>query len=63
MSKVIIDFKECIGCNLCVDLCPKIFESTEFVPKVLLPDAVDNQCVLDAIDFCPVMAISVSKVD
>lgn len=57
MKKIFIDDSECIGCNLCVDLCPSIFKSTEFTPIPTEEDITGNKCAEDSVDFCPVKAI------
>jgi len=59
MKKLIIDENECIGCDVCVELCPRLFESTEFVPRVIVEDIVGSECATASIDFCPVAAISI----
>ncbi len=55
-----VDKDSCIGCGMCIDICPEIFKYdddykseciTEEIPKEL------NEKVADAIDNCPVQAI------
>ena len=57
MKKLKIDEQFCIGCNVCVDLCPMLFNSTEMVPEVVDVDVTNNQCAIGAINICPVDAI------
>jgi len=59
MRKLYIDANECIGCNLCVELCPSLFVETDFVPAPLPVDVTDIRCAEDSVDFCPVDAISI----
>lgn len=59
MKKLVIDVEECIGCDLCVELCPDLFTKTEFVPKPTERDVTNIQCAKDAVDFCPVNVISI----
>jgi ferredoxin len=73
MSNMHVDPDLCIGCGLCVELCPTVFEMREnkawlIKPKIIAitePHAVvvnsDDCEVCDcdmAIDSCPVAAIS-----
>jgi len=60
--KAIVDKTACIGCGLCVDICPEIFElnyhglsqtSTSEVFSYYLTDAIN------AASSCPVNAIKV----
>lgn len=59
MAKLYISFENCIGCNVCVDLCPELFKSTDFIPECSDVDVSSNKCAHDSIDFCPVQAISI----
>ena len=57
--KVSIDKEECIGCELCADQCPDIFEMDEEVAIVKKqPDSAEEECVTLAEDACPTNAIS-----
>ena len=51
--------EECIGCETCVELCPEVFQMNDETEKaiVIAPDS-DAACVEEAIDSCPVEAIS-----
>lgn len=57
MKKLVIDSNECIGCGLCVELCPDLFSLGEFVPVPTEDDVTYESCAKDAVDFCPVSAI------
>jgi ferredoxin len=56
---IVIDQDECIGCETCVEMCPEVFAMIdgEEKAKVTAPDS-DADCAEDAIDACPVQAIS-----
>ncbi len=56
---IVINDEECIGCGTCAELCPDVFEMNEEEEKakVKAPDS-DADCVNEAIDSCPVEAIS-----
>lgn len=56
---IVIDHEECIGCETCVELCPEIFSMIPEEEKAMVtaPDST-AECVQDAIDACPVTAIS-----
>ena len=60
--KAIVDQDTCIGCGLCSQICPEVFEMREdkaiaYVDPV--PDAVKDKCQ-EAVDSCPVTAITVT---
>ena len=59
MEKIIINDTECIGCNLCVELCPGLFTESDFTPIPTLEDVTGIRCAQDAVDFCPVDAIKI----
>jgi ferredoxin len=48
----------CIGCGLCAELCPKVFELREDKAWVVNPGACDTCDCQQAVDSCPVTAIS-----
>ena len=56
---IVINQEECIGCGTCAELCPEVFEMNEEEEKahVKAPNS-DADCVNEAIDSCPVEAIS-----
>ena len=56
---IVIDHDECIGCGSCVEVCPAVFAMMDDEEKAMVtaPDSTDD-CVDEAIDLCPVEAIS-----
>jgi ferredoxin len=63
--KAAIDQDLCIGCGLCPDTCPEVFEmgeDTATVKVVDVPAAVEASCV-EAMERCPVDAISITGWD
>jgi ferredoxin len=60
--KPVIDHDLCIGCGNCEDTCPEVFELREDGLAYVIVEAPDETlygCVRDAVDSCPVEAISV----
>jgi len=64
MARVKVDQDTCIGCGVCSSLCPEIFEMGDdgksHVKKEVVEGA-DLDCVKQAIDSCPVQAISLEE--
>lgn len=58
--KVAVDRDTCIGCGLCVDICPEVFEMDEDSIAIVIaqPDAGNEESAQEAADSCPVNAIS-----
>ncbi len=59
--KAIVDKETCIGCTLCVQVCPEVFrmegdKATAYVDPV--PQGVEDKC-RDAAQQCPVEAIKI----
>ena len=52
-----VDKKKCIGCGLCPSLCPDVFAMGND-GKALVKAQKNLPCVAEAIDSCPVNAIS-----
>ena len=59
MKKLKIDEQFCIGCNVCVDLCPMLFTPTDMVPEVVDVDVSNNECAFAAVNICPVDVITI----
>ena len=60
--KAHVDKDTCIGCGLCPEVCPEIFQMEEDGKAVASPDEVAENLVnsaKDAEEQCPVAAISV----
>lgn len=59
-EKVIIDQDECIGCEACTEICPKVFTFDEVLGKAVVKDDADPSadCVDEAIASCPAGCIS-----
>jgi ferredoxin len=53
-----VDIDLCIGCGLCTELCPKVFELREDKAWVTNPNGCDTCDCQQAVDSCPVTAIS-----
>ena len=53
-----VDMDTCICCGLCSELCPKVFELREDKAWVVYPNGCDTCDCQQAVDSCPVTAIS-----
>ncbi|MCD6109729.1 ferredoxin [bacterium] len=59
MKNAQVNQDKCIGCGLCVQLCPKVFEIQDNgKSKAVHPAGDDEATIQSAIDACPVNAIS-----
>ncbi len=59
MSKVpVIDVDLCTGCELCVETCPDVFEMDDDLATVANPEGASEDEIQEAIDSCPVEAIT-----
>ncbi len=53
-----VNKEKCIGCGLCVNLCPEVFELADDGKSVTKEGAdFSKDCVKEAKDGCPVSAI------
>lgn len=54
-----VDQDTCIGCGLCVDTCPEVFQLNADGKAEAIADTTDENRsgILEAIDNCPVNAI------
>lgn len=62
--KVCVDEDLCIGCELCVDLCPEAFQMGDDGYSHPTRDEFGDDlygCIRDAEEACPVTAISTSE--
>lgn len=55
---IVIDQEECIGCEACVELCPEVFALNDDEKAIAKDPDSTAECVQEAIDGCPVSAIS-----
>lgn len=51
-----VDENKCIGCGTCASVCPEVFEMKD--NKAHVKAQKDDDCVKEAIESCPVDAIS-----
>lgn len=59
MKKLVVDQKKCIGCETCVILAPKTFKmNAKLKSEVINPKGNTKEEIQNAIDSCPVSAIS-----
>lgn len=60
--KVTVDKVKCIGCGTCVALAPKSFQlGADGKAEPIEPVADDQKTITDAIESCPVNAISLEQ--
>ena len=59
--KAIVVADDCIGCGLCVDICPEVFEMPEdkaIVKSAEVPAEAQDKCK-EAAENCPVDSIKI----
>jgi len=61
MATPVVDQEECIGCGLCADLCPEVFQLVDEKSVVIGPDKCDSCDIEAAVDSCPVEAITMEE--
>jgi ferredoxin len=61
MRMPVVDENLCIGCGHCVELCPQVFELEDEKSRVVGPEKCGSCNCQEAIDTCPVLAISRSE--
>ncbi len=63
MKKVKIDKQKCLGCGVCISLCPEVFELKDGKSKI--KEEVDlekhKDCIKQAAENCPVGAIEITE--
>jgi ferredoxin len=57
-KRTVVDEDLCIGCGHCAEVCPKVFEVIDEKSNVIGPDQCWACNCQEAIDACPVQAIS-----
>ena len=61
--RVVVDEETCIGCGLCAETCPEVFEMNDDKAKVKVdevPENVADTCK-EAVENCPVEAIQMEE--
>ena len=53
-----VDKEKCIGCGLCASICETVFEIDDDEMKARVKAQKNLPCVKEAIESCPVEAIS-----
>ena len=62
--KPVVDRDLCIGCGLCEDICPEVFQLRDDGYAYVIdenPDPGLYDCARDACDSCPVDAITLDE--
>ncbi len=61
--RVVVDEETCIGCGLCAETCPEVFEMDDDKAKVKVDEVsgdVTESCK-EAVENCPVEAIQIEE--
>lgn len=61
--KAVVDAKTCVGCGLCADACPNVFQMEEGIAKVIADEVAiaDADDCRGAAESCPVEAITIEE--
>lgn len=60
MAKVVIDAATCVGCGLCEQNCPEVFEMKDDGLAHVKAQSCSTHNLKEVADQCPVTAITVS---
>lgn len=58
MGKPVVNYKECVGCGSCAELCPEVFELRDDKAWVIGYDKCDTCKCQEAVNLCPTEAIT-----
>lgn len=61
MAKPIVDQELCIGCEICAELCPEVFEIRDEKSWVIGPDKCSTCNCEEAVESCPAGAIELEE--
>ena len=61
MKIPVVDYETCIGCGSCPEICPEVFELRDDKAWVIGGEKCGTCDCQEAIDICPVQAISWSE--
>ena len=59
--EVRVNIDECIGCGVCAQLCPQMFETDEVAGKCVIKQQLDTPEVKNAVEACPVSALKINE--
>jgi ferredoxin len=60
MAKITIDASTCVGCGLCVNVCPDVFEMNDAGIAIVKANTCATCDLNETASQCPVNAIAVS---
>jgi ferredoxin len=61
--RVVVDEETCIGCGLCAETCPEVFEMDDDKAKVKVDEVSEDvtEFCKEAVENCPVEAIQIEE--